>query len=237
MEKLELNIFLSAAEDIEYSQYKVLAILNKYSEALRRSKLYPVFSNLIEIGSSLTQIMNQRNYFKENLPRKLMGFDLNKKKAVYEVSRKLSDRINQVFDFIEWAIPKINDELHEAKTIYEFVDENTKLTEVGISPLYKKEGYFIIKDVLQKRINIYRYEMRVIPAREDRFHTLKTKLVETYQEEEIAPVLNEVKLELARKFSDLPVPATFLFENELDFPFKETIFPVAKRKLMRTIAA
>ncbi len=237
MEKLKTEIFLAAAEDIEYSQYKVLAILNKYSEALHRSKLYPVFSNLIEIGGNLTRILNQRNYFKENLPRKLTKFDLRKKKAVYEVSEELSDRIDIVFDFIEWALPKINDELNEAKTIFEFVDQNMKVKELGVSPLYKKEGYFIIKDNRNKKINIYRYSMHIIPSENSKYHALKTRLLETYEYERLEAVLKEIKLELARKYKDLPFPAAYFFESELDFPFKETLFPVAKRKLMRTIAA
>jgi len=237
MEKLELKIFLSAAEDIEYSRYRVLAILNKYSEALHKSKLYPVFSNLIEVGSSLNKILNQRNYFKDNLPRKLTGFDLKNKKAIFEISKKLTDRIDKVFDFIEWALPRINEELHEARTIYEFVDENTKISEIGISPLYKKEGYFVVKDLVNKKVNIYRYEMHLLPSQEDRLNILKTKLVETYELGELQRILGEIKLKLAEKYRDLPVPATFLFENELDFPFKETILPIAKRKLMRTIAA
>ena len=40
-------------------------------------------------------------------------------------------------------------------------------------------------------------------------------------------------LELIEANRDLPNPATYLFETDLDFPFNETILPVAKRKFLR----
>ncbi|MBK7032936.1 MAG: hypothetical protein IPH49_06685 [Ignavibacteria bacterium] len=45
----------------------------------------------------------------------------------------------------------------------------------------------------------------------------------------------DLKLALVEQHQDMPNPATFLMDSDLDFPFDETILPVAKRKLMRRL--
>jgi hypothetical protein len=40
---------------------------------------------------------------------------------------------------------------------------------------------------------------------------------------------------LIAEHRELPNPATYLCQTELDFPFQETILPVAKRKLLRRL--
>lgn len=47
----------------------------------------------------------------------------------------------------------------------------------------------------------------------------------------------KIKEELIKERNDLQNPATFFLDTELDFPFTETIMPVAKRKMISHIAA
>ena len=46
-----------------------------------------------------------------------------------------------------------------------------------------------------------------------------------------------LKIDLIKEFPELPNPATYSFNIEVDFPFNETILPIAKRKLIRRLAA
>ena len=45
-----------------------------------------------------------------------------------------------------------------------------------------------------------------------------------------------IKQEIIKERTDLPNPATYHLDTELDFPFSETIMPVAKRKMISHIA-
>jgi hypothetical protein len=46
---------------------------------------------------------------------------------------------------------------------------------------------------------------------------------------------NAIKLDLISENKELPNPATYAFNTDLHFPFRETIFPVTKRKLLRQL--
>jgi hypothetical protein len=46
-----------------------------------------------------------------------------------------------------------------------------------------------------------------------------------------------LKLGLINKFPDLPNPVLYKIETDIDFPFIETVLPVAKRKLIQQLAA
>ncbi|MCB0745348.1 MAG: hypothetical protein KDC67_15670, partial [Ignavibacteriae bacterium] len=63
MEALNLSTFIKAADDIELSKYRVLAILRKYSESLHKNKLYPALAELISIKNELELLIEQMSLF------------------------------------------------------------------------------------------------------------------------------------------------------------------------------
>ena len=72
---------------------------------------------------------------------------------------------------------------------------------------------------------------------ENPLRTLKSKLVDLISLN--TPEANspyEIKHNLIKKYPDLPNPSTYCFNSSIDFPFVETILPVAKRKLVRVLA-
>jgi hypothetical protein len=51
------------------------------------------------------------------------------------------------------------------------------------------------------------------------------------------PSPQALKLSLMEERRELPNPATYFFDSDLDFPYEATMLPVAKRKLMRYLYA
>ena len=234
MERLSLKDFIAAADDYEFSQYRVLSILNKYMEELHRNKLYPVFSDLTDVENSITALLQQKKRFEKNFPKRISSFDLKEKKVIYSSFGELGEKIFRVFDFIRWAKPKIDEGLKEAKAIYDFVEENIEVKEVGIIPLYKNEGYFAIRDKKARKLKIFKYALHVLPSNVS-LHSFRTLPIEVYDEKEEEIALKDLKLRLVSRFKALPNPPIYFFETEIDFPFDETILPVAKRKLSQKI--
>ncbi len=237
MDKLNLELFIRAASDPEYSKYKLLAIMKKHLEYLHHSKLYPVFSNLIEISALLRGILENRSSIENSFPKKLLRFDLENKKPIFNTEELFGADKDSIFDFIDWSMPQIQEALNEGKAIYDFVEQNSEIREIGIIPLYKNEGYLFISDIKNKELKIYRYETVLFSSETEPLRTLKTKYLETLPLESFAVIKREIKIELTHKYPELPNPAVYLFQSEIDFPFKETILPIAKRKLMKTLAA
>lgn len=235
--QFNINLFISSVDDMEMSQYLLLASLKSHLDQLHRNKLYPSFHELMEFASQLNRLLQEKENIEENLPKKMVGFDFEEKKLKYEKARITEDDAKKVFEFIEWALPKIKDAVEEGKAIFDFVDSNITIREVGILPIYREEGYFIVPDHYQKKINIYRYKLSSIVTSDIPFRALKTNLVESRDDCSLVNAPEHIKLDLIRHYSDLPNPAAYNIHTELDLPFDETILPIAKRKLMRALAA
>lgn len=237
METLNLSTFIKAADDLELSKYRVLAILRKYSEFLHKNKLYPALAELISIKNELELLIEQMSLFDTefilnlNFAEFFENFEL-------EQSTKFNDTdLDIVADFIRWALPEIKNSIAEGKAIFDFVDENIILNEVGVMPKNRSEGYFMIQDLKHDLLKIYKFEMSLFSTADNPLRTLKSKLVDliSLQTSEAYNPL-DIKHNLIVKFPELQNPATYYFETSIDFPFVETILPVAKRKLVRTLA-
>ena len=237
MSTLDLETFISAADDPEFSQYKVLAALKNYSEQLHKNKLYPPLGELVEIRGSLKGLLDNKENLRNTLPQRLIGFDITNQKPLYEKQEVTDKNLNKVFEFINWALPKINEEIDEGKAIYDFVDSNLLVKELGIMPIYKNEGYFIIPDHTEKKLQIYRFELSLLASSDIPFRSLKSTLIESVEDSELRVYPESIKLGLIKKYPDLPNPAIYSFQIEIEFPFDETILPIAKRKLMQKLAA
>jgi hypothetical protein len=103
---------------------------------------------------------------------------------------------------------------------------------VGIVPAYKQEGYWFVPDLRADLLHLLRYEMALFSSANERFRSLKTTLIDSLEERLIKHSPESVKLSLVKRYSELPNPATYRCEVDIDFPYQETILPIAKRKLM-----
>lgn len=236
MNGLKIETFISPDSDFEFSQYKILSGIKEYRAELNKKKIYPSLAEIIKIGSQLEEILNQKENIQTAFPKEIKELDLKNKKIIFETMERLRPDVEYLFDLIEWALPHIKEVVEEAIVLYEFVEENLFLEEVGILPLYKNEGYFMIYNSSDSNFQIHRFESSLFESDQEKYRAIRTKLIKVLEKAlNITP--ESVKLELIKEFEDLPNPATFVCETELDFPFTETIFPVAKRKLMAKVAA
>lgn len=64
---------------------------------------------------------------------------------------------------------------------------------------------------------------------------MKTEFVSRY-ERSLVSTCEWIKIDLIRNRKELPNPAAYAIETELNFPLEETLLPVAKRSLVRYIS-
>ncbi|PID62967.1 MAG: hypothetical protein CR986_00630 [Ignavibacteriae bacterium] len=236
METLNMNTFIKAAEDVELSKYKVLSILKEYTTDLHKNKLYPALSKLISIKNELELFAEQLVMFDAEFVMNLNYADFEEDFDISETISYDEDSLNIVAEFINWALPEIKAAINEGKAIFDFVDEEIKLNEIGTVPNYKNDGYFFIPDHRNNLLKIYQFEMSLFSTQMNPLRTLKTKLVDLISldiPEAKSPY--EIKHNLIKKFTNIPNPVCFNFETDLDFPFVETMLPVAKRKLVKAL--
>lgn len=238
MKKLTIDSFISAADDFEKSQYTLLGALKDYSSLLHKNKVYPALSDLIEIEEILGGIVKEREQLEKVFPTLVNNRIFMNNGAEKEEIAVTPGNVDQVYEFINWAYPKIQEAVNEGKALYSFVKENLLIEELGIVPLYKNEGYFFITNHNENTFNIYRFEIPFFSDESIECPTMKIELVKSYEKYDVVSGSDdELKSNIRKESYELPNLATFNLECELDFPFEETILPIAKRILAKKLAA
>lgn len=232
---LNLDLFTNVQTDLEVRQYRILAALKGISEDFKQNKIYPHLSHLIELHSTLSDILSRLQDLRSEFPKRIKKIDFVNREIEHEIVFVDGSDLSKVEDLIEWSLPYIKAKIHEGKAIYEFVDEELKIEEVGIIPSYTDEGYFFVPDNEESRLLLFQYEVSIFESSKDKYRALKTGLMKVLRQGQARLSPNAIKLDLISENKELPNPATYAFETNLAFPFKETIFPVTKRKLLQQL--
>ena len=232
MTKLALEMFIGGSNDFETRQYRVLQCLKEYYTEFAHNRLYPAFKDLVDVTSSLEGLVERKEGMEGSFPQHLTGIDLEHNQLIYESSTSADAEFSRAMDLITWSLPLLKKAIDEAINIYHFVDDHIFLEEVGIMPVYKQEGYWAVPDTKARRLYLLRYEVSLFTSSSERYRQLKTKVLETIELPHVGKAPETLKLEVMQKYHDLPNPAMYMCETDLDFPYESTILPIAKRKLM-----
>jgi len=235
MEALSLELFTQVGIDFEVRQFRTLDALKKIRKHFSQNKLYPHLSELIDLYNDLKLVAERINQMEQKMPKEIKEIDLHKKKITYQLLHSDYKHLQSVKDIVNWAMPFINQTIREGVTIYEFVDDSFNVEQVGIRPTYTEEGYVFIPDNSNNKLLLFRYELSIFTGATDRYRSLKTHFLKSVDIREAQIPPSSLKMELIRENKDLPNPATYAFNTDLNFPFDETLFPVARRKFMRLL--
>lgn len=234
--RLTLNLFTKVRDDIEKRQYIILAELKKISTEFQYYKIYPHLSGLIDIRRTLQDVIDRLSDLRSKFPKRISKIDWVNKTIEHDVVFVDGTDLKAVEDLITWALPRIDKVIHEGIAIHDYVEKELSVEHVGILPNYKDEGYFFLPDNQELKLILFRFEISIFQSAEDQYRSLKTKFLKALKQGKAHLSPGSIKLELIREQKELPNPATYAFDTKLDFPFSQTILPVAKRKLMQTIA-
>lgn len=235
--ELSLDLFTQVHSDVEKRQYRIMAALKEIADDYRRNRIYPHLAHLAGLHNTLEDIRTRLADLRSKFPKRIKKIDFVNREIEHEIVFVDGSDVAKVEELIEWALPLIKARIEEGKTIYEYVDEEIRISEVGIVPHYRDEGYFFVPDNEEARLVLFQYEMSIFHSAEDRYRSLKTRFLKEVEQDRVLLSPNSIKLELIRERRELPNPATYEFQTELQFPFRETIFPVVKRKLMQQLSA
>ena len=237
MDPLSLNLFTSAVEDVERTQYKVLAGLQKARSAFDEQRVYPHLGRLVKLHGALVTVLDQTEHFRTPDTGRIAGIDWEEKSITYEWPDLEGCEMADVEDLIRWALPHIRDAIEEGTSVYEQVEDNLELETVGIMPSYVQEGYLMVPDRGAEDLHVLRYTLSLIEGDGEPHRALKTVHCKTVPAEDVDASPSSIKLQLIEERRDLPNPATYVSKIDLDVPYQETLLPVVKRRLVRRLAA
>lgn len=237
METLNLESILSGPADTELSQYRILRALKERREQFSRNRLYPWLAELVQLAGDLEDLQVRRDGMVGQMPQRLREVDMDNMRLVYESAGSETPEFRKVMDLVAWALARVRQAVDEGTGIFDFVDRHVSIGEVGILPAYREEGFWFVPDLKASLVHILRYEVSIYSASKERFRSLKTTDLGSIHEGAVRRPPETLKLELLKKYRDLPNPATYMCDVDIDFPFAETLLPVAKRKLMARLAS
>jgi hypothetical protein len=235
MKTLSPNWITENLVDFEYKKYLLLDYLQQVKSHFKDKKLYPDLSDVISHYKNLVALKKNTTSLKENMRKNVNGLDMEHLKLSYEdwTEEEWFNEINQIIDF---SLPLIGGEINEGKSIFDFVEKNILFNPVGILPINKQEGYFLLNPYESKQILVYTYSLSSITFMHQEHVGLNTAYFSDYTLTLSRPI-DKIKTDLIYNNPAIPNPAVYLFKAKTIFPKEETFLPVAKRMLLNAIAA
>ncbi|MFL5753895.1 MAG: hypothetical protein ACJ76F_10850 [Bacteroidia bacterium] len=236
MKKLTSNWLTEDHIDFEYKKYMVLAYLQEVEQRYKNTQVYPWLSEVLDHYRNLSIVKNNTDNLKKGFPKDLKGFDWKAAGLNYEEVLQDDELIREIKQIIDYSLPLFYNSIMDGKRIYDFVEEHLKIHSVGITPLNNKEGYLLFHIDSQKDVHVFQYTISVIEDATEHLKTLSTHYIQTFTSN-LSWSYEKVKTELIRSHRELPNPAVYAIDCAIDVPFKETLFPVAKRFFVLKVAA
>lgn len=235
MEKLSKDWLTQGLIDFEYKKYLLLAYLQSVKKAFDKVELYPFLADLVFHYRNLIAVKENKALIRESFPKEISLEEFKKLELSYREMVEDDDIMSQLESIIEFAIPQIKDSLEEGTVIYEYVESQCEISPVGVTPLYANEGYLFVTQPPEKETRVYRYQVSIFEDSKEQLRSLNTQLIESVNKNPLY-TYESIKLDLIRKYKDLPNPAAFLLLSRMKFPFAETLMPVAKRLFVKHLS-
>ena len=235
MEKLSKDWITQGLIDFEYKKYLLMAYLQTVKSSFGKVELYPFLADLVFHYRNLQALKENKALLKDSFPKELSLEEFRKLELSYREMIEDDAVMSELESIINFALPQIKDSLQEGSIIYEYVESQCEISPVGVTPLYAKEGYLFVTQPPEKETNIYRYQMSIFEGTQEQLRSLNTEFIERVEKNPLN-TYERLKLDLIRKFKDLPNPAAYLILARMKFPFAETLMPVAKRLFVKHIS-
>ncbi len=232
MNTLSSNWVTEGWIDYEYKKYLLLAYLQSVSKHFNENKIYPLLSDLVFHYRNLIALRDNKTLAEQNFPKKLSRLDFENFRLHYEKMLDDDNCMEEIESIINFAIPKMADHINIAKNIYDDVEDNIDISAVGIIPMNKDEGYLLFRQENHAATDVFAYGLTIFENMHEKYRGLKTVFVESYPKA-IYNYDEAIKLDLIKRNSQLPNPATYVIHCKKNYPFNETLFPVAKRRFVR----
>jgi hypothetical protein len=235
MKHLSETWFAEGYIDFELKKYTLLAYLKEISSYFDQNRLYPQLSDLIFHYNNIVAFRENKKYLQEQFPKKLTGIQIEKLQLLYEQMIEDSELMQELEEIINYSADEMKTTISNGAEIYEFVEQNLTISPVGLIPLDSQEGYFFLSAGNSKATAVYHYRLSFFEKHDERFRSMKTSYIDHLQRS-IVNSYENIKYNLIKSRSDLPNPAVYCIETELQFPVEETLLPIAKRSLVKFIA-
>jgi hypothetical protein len=232
MNRQLIESFTKPGEDTETTKYKILGGLKDYLSNIRKNKLYPTLTDLVSLSIKLENMIIQ-TVEQHDLTNDIYG-ELNEDISILGNLNNEDGFSNDLNELVKWTRSQLFPILDEGIAVYEFVDENMDIQIVNGASFYKDNGYLIIPDLKANQFNLYSYHCILFSTDSAPIKSIKTLFMQSYPINS-AEIISAQIHSLVYNIADESLPVYYC-NTDLDFPFEETIFQIARKKLLKKLS-
>ncbi len=230
MAKLSKDWLFEKHIDLEYKSYVLMAYLQDVSNAFEINQLYPHLADLVAHYNALLNIKKEHARLENHFPKDLKRIKPNFQLEYEKMGRPES--LEEIIEIIEYAVPLIEKYLKNGKEIYEQLEKTIHVSSVGVLPLQTDEGYLLIMNGNEYETQVYDFSITLFENPTGKYRAIHTSFIMGYKRS-LSNTPEQIKLQLLRSNRDLPNPVALTVESEFFLPFDETLFPIAKRSVVK----
>lgn len=235
IDHLKNDWFFNGSVDFEQKKYVLLAYLQYIDRHFSQLMLYPSLADLIFHQKNLQRFLEQKDQISSVFPKRLESVDLKKLRLAYKQVLSDNNLLENIEKIARYALPRLKENLVNGTELYDFIEDQLEIEEVGIVPIYKREGYIIISNGTLGNRDVFAYEVNIVQSAGDSLHGIHLNYLTSYMRN-LLNTLQNIKHDLIQTFRELPNPATFSIHSELKVPLDETLLPISKRLLLKRLA-
>jgi len=236
MATLSKNWITEKLIDFEYKKYILLAYLQEVNKHFELNRLYPDMSELISHYHNTKILKENKKQLFDSFPQQMKKVDVQHFFIQYEKLLQDDELMKEIENIIDYSIPKFEHYLNEGKQIYEFAEKHMEIFPIGVIPLNTDYGYLFLKGGKQNETNVFEYRITIFEQPTEKYRGINTSFVKAYNFT-FTNTFESIKTDLLRSNKNFPNPAAYAIETDLNLPLHETFLPIAKRTLVRYVAA
>jgi hypothetical protein len=234
MNNLSETWFAEGYIDFELKKYTLLAYLQQVNRYFNENKLYPQLADVIFHYNNLVAFRENKKFLQEHFPKKLSGIQMEKLQFLYEQMVEDDELMKELEEIINYSTSTIKTTINNGTEIYEFIEDKLVISPIGLVPLDINEGYFFLSSG-RKNTRVYYYRLSFFEKHDEKYRSIRTSYIDN-QRRSMSNTYETIKADLVRHRNELPNPAVYAVEIDLNFPYNETLLPIAKRSLVKYIS-
>lgn len=235
MKGLDKNWLTTGLMDFEYKKYTLLSYLQEVEKHFNETKLYPPLADLLFHYQNLLEVREHKQLLEEHFPKEISRADFEKFQFVYKKLVQDDAFMEQIEAIIGFALPAFKKYLVEGRDIYQYIEENLRISPIGIVPLQTDFGYLFVLLQNSSSTQIFEYQITIFENATERYRGIHLQPLGAMQWS-LSHSFENMKIDLIRNKPQNPNPATYLIESSVVCPLQETLLPVAKRSFVKYIS-
>lgn len=232
--RLSETWFMEGFIDFELQKFRLLAYLKEVEQCFTATKLYPQLSDIIFHYNNLIAFRDSKKLMQDSFPKMADKVNLRKLELVYRQMLQDDELMVELERITQYAINEMKTTIDNGAELYEIVEKQLHIEPVGIMPLYKNEGYMLLRYGQPAEISAYSYTITIFEQPDAKYKGIRIEYLDTWAAN-ITNTYNQVKKDIIRVNRTLPNPAVYCIESPMALPLTETLLPIAKRVLVRYI--